>query len=450
MKNVRDFVVLVGIVVFVAGVGKAQDIVDMVKRVKPAVVTVLAKNAFGIEEGQGSGFFIARNQIITCFHVIDGASAISIRLNDSTLIKAKHIIAQDSLADVAILELESNAPARITPLVLQNKLPEQGERIYVVGNPLGLEQSVSDGIVSSVRVQKKEGKVIQFTAAISSGNSGSPLLDGKGNVYGVAKTVLEGGQNLNFACPSERIPKVNLATPIAFLPTTKKYDGVEMNVTDAFTVDTTLRGIPPAGLSLKEQNIWRLRTAALRVQWESEIVDKNLTRLTRAVKRNFSDLDISTDTLLMRQAHAVVIEGLGDNYGLSSLSPEDQGVIAGIRQGLMYMGAAMAMKASITPIESMTGMLEERGQIWVELEKDANYAVITLSDTSKIKDVDLAVFYQDSTEKWIPLASDTRDSAHPYTGFEAPHTGEYAIVWRVAKRAEGIKQGGVGAIIFAE
>ena len=444
----RNTVLLSICIVFVSVYAGAQDIVDMVKRVKPAVVTVIPKNAFGIDEGEGSGFFIARNRIVTCFHVVEGASAVAIRLNDSTVIKAKHIVAQDSVADIAILELETSAPTRISPLQLQAKLPEQGERIYVVGNPLGLEQSVSDGIVSSVRVRKEEGKVVQFTAAISPGNSGSPLLDAKGQVYGVAKTVLEGGQNLNFACPTERISALKIADPITFLPSTKKYGGVEMSVEKAFEVDTVLIGTPPSNIPLKDQNIWRLRTAALRVQWDAAIVDRNLTRLSRAVKRNYSELDIATDTLNMRQAHAVVMESLGDNYGLSSLSAEDQAVISGLRQGLAYMGARMLMASSITPVESMTGMLEDAGQIWVELDKDEDYMVITLSDTTKIKDVDLAVFYRDSASKWVPIASDTRDDPHPYTGFTAPISGEYAIVWRVAQHVEAAKSGGVGAIVL--
>jgi len=185
--------------------GHGQDIVGMVKRVKPAVVTVVPENAFGLDEGLGSGFFIDRTRVVTNYHVIDGASAVRIKLNDSTKLHARHIVAQDSALDLAILEIDVPKGWNMSPLPLLTQDPEQGQRVYVVGNPLGLEQSVSDGIVSSVRIVKDQGKQIQFTAAISPGNSGSPLLDANGKVYGVARTIVQGGQNLNFAIPSEQI-----------------------------------------------------------------------------------------------------------------------------------------------------------------------------------------------------------------------------------------------------
>lgn len=427
---------------------QAQDIVEMVKRVKPAVVTVTAKNAFGLDDGEGSGFFISKNRIITCFHVVEGAAGVTVRLNDSTELTVKHILAKDSIADIAILELNGNAPARITPLQFIQKLPEQGERIYVVGNPLGLEQSVSDGIVSSVRDRKDEGQVIQFTAAISRGNSGSPLLDSKGMVYGVAKTVLEGGQNLNFACPASRVTALSTTTVIPFEPSTKKYGDEVLHVVDAFEIDTTLIGTPPEGALVIDRNLYRLRTAALRLQWDADIVDKNLTRLTRAIQRRYSELNIRTDTINMRQARAVVMESLGDNYDLSTHSPEEQAVVSGIRERLAYVGTRLLMKKSIAPIAGMTGILNHSGQIWVELDKDSDYLILGISDTSSIKDVDCAVFYRDVSNKWIAVASDTKTSAHPHASFTAPVTGEYAIVFRVAQLVEGIKRGGVGAIVL--
>jgi hypothetical protein len=429
-----------------------QDIVAMVKRVKPAVVTIIPKNAFGFEEGQGSGFFISQNRVITCYHVIDGASMVSIRLNDSTTINAKHIVAQDSAADVAIIELESPAPARVIPLKMLNKQPEQGERIYVVGNPLGLEQSVSDGIVSSVRVQKEQGKVIQFTAAISPGNSGSPLLDATGAVYGVARSVLEGGQNLNFACPTERIPAPLDVGAISFVATTKSYLGEEMAVKDAFVVDTTLEGVPPKGMMLIDQNLWKLRVAARRLGWQPDVVDKNMSRLSRAVKRKYEDLNITTDTLSMKRAYSVALESLGSNEQHLGLAGGMLGnfseAFEGLQQGLEYAFSRYSPLTSASPMMSIGTLIETTHQLWTELEKDQQYAVLTISNDRMIEDMDMVVFYRDSTNTWIPIASDTQSDALPSESFTAPVTGEYAIIWRVARFVDDNEIGAFVAIVI--
>jgi hypothetical protein len=89
--------------------------------------------------------------------------------------------------------------------VLANSSPREGDKIIVVGNPLGLEGSISDGIVSAFRTTRDLGKLIQITAPISPGSIGSPVINTNGEVIGVATLNLEGGQNLNFAISSERL-----------------------------------------------------------------------------------------------------------------------------------------------------------------------------------------------------------------------------------------------------
>ena len=87
----------------------------------------------------------------------------------------------------------------------------QGEEMLIIGNPLGLEYSVSNGIVSAIRNDETMGKVIQFNAPISSGNSGSPLIDLNGYVSGIVSYQYEEGQNLNFAIS---IQQLNLLEPV--------------------------------------------------------------------------------------------------------------------------------------------------------------------------------------------------------------------------------------------
>jgi hypothetical protein len=118
--------------------------------------------------------------------------------------KINRIIAEDQDGDLVIAS--SDAPAgEIFPVALTENLPEVGEKIIVIGNPLGLEQTVSDGIVSAVRSNQQKIKYIQITAPVSMGNSGGPLLNMRGEVIGVATFQYRQGQNLNFCVAAERL-----------------------------------------------------------------------------------------------------------------------------------------------------------------------------------------------------------------------------------------------------
>src|SRR5207248_11758035 len=88
---------------------------------------------------------------------------------------------------------------------------QAGESFVVIGNPYGLEGSVSNGIVSAVRQISGYGKIIQITASISPGSSGSPVVNMLGQVIGVATLQAAEGQNLNFAVPAERISQLKIS-----------------------------------------------------------------------------------------------------------------------------------------------------------------------------------------------------------------------------------------------
>jgi tetratricopeptide (TPR) repeat protein len=97
------------------------------------------------------------------------------------------------------------------PLPIVRAVPQEGESIVVVGNPFGLEGSVSNGIVSAVREISGYGKIIQITAPISPGSSGSPVVNMFGQVIGIASLQAAEGQSLNFAIPSERILQLKVS-----------------------------------------------------------------------------------------------------------------------------------------------------------------------------------------------------------------------------------------------
>jgi len=124
-------------------------------------------------------------------------------------------LAVDEEGDLALLKVELPAE-RSRPLTLTNTLPAEGEQVFVIGNPLRLEGSVSDGIVSAVREVPDVGRVIQITAPVSHGNSGSPLFNMRGQVIGIVTVKVTNGQNINLALAAARIVNLRGAQLISF------------------------------------------------------------------------------------------------------------------------------------------------------------------------------------------------------------------------------------------
>lgn len=139
--------------------------------------------------------------VVTNWHVIENAKSVSVKALDGHSYSVVSIVAFSVDGDLAVLE--TNAPiGSYAALEIATAFPDEGDRVIVIGNPLGLlEGSVSDGIVSALRPLKNAGTVLQITAPVSPGSSGSPVLNMRGKVVGVAAFGLARGQNLNFAMP---------------------------------------------------------------------------------------------------------------------------------------------------------------------------------------------------------------------------------------------------------
>ncbi len=183
----------------------AQDILpELVKRIKPSSVAIETFDAKGNTLSRGSGFFIAADRVITNRHVIEKSSRVEIHLIDGKKFTVRGVLAVDGEGDLAMLQVDVPMALAI-PLPIVRSVPQEGESIVVVGNPFGLEGSVSNGIVSAVREISGYGKIIQITAPISPGSSGSPVVNMYGQVIGVATLQAAEGQSLNFAVPAERI-----------------------------------------------------------------------------------------------------------------------------------------------------------------------------------------------------------------------------------------------------
>jgi serine protease Do len=175
----------------------------IVKRISPAVVVVETQR--GTKKGLGTGFFInSRGQIVTNYHVLFGADQAVVRTQAGRRYPVKRIVAENKEADLVLLAADI-PPSEISPLEVSGKLPEVGEKIYAIGHPMGLEKTVSEGIVSAIRKLPKLGDIIQITAAISPGSSGGPVFNSSGVVIGVARATFRTGQNLNFAVPGRHV-----------------------------------------------------------------------------------------------------------------------------------------------------------------------------------------------------------------------------------------------------
>lgn len=183
----------------------AQDqLPELVRRIKPSAVAIETFDARGEKLARGSGFFVDVDRVVTNRHVIDGAYRAEVHLNSGHTFPVKSVLAVDAEGDVALLKVD--APANLVrPLSLDRTSPQEGESVVVIGNPFGLEGSVTNGIVSAVRDIPGFGRIIQITAPISPGSSGSPVVNMQGQVIGVATLQITGGQSVNFAIPSERI-----------------------------------------------------------------------------------------------------------------------------------------------------------------------------------------------------------------------------------------------------
>jgi hypothetical protein len=152
----------------------------------------------------GSGFLVKSNGfLVTNKHVISGASQITVTCESGEKYHKAFLLAEDDDRDIAILRIEgSNLPY----LILGNSSNvEMGEDVLLIGAPKGLAHTVSNGIVSALRMMDSGTKVMQTTAAASPGSSGGPLLTKEGAVVGVMTFAIEGGQNLNFAIPSNYV-----------------------------------------------------------------------------------------------------------------------------------------------------------------------------------------------------------------------------------------------------
>ena len=173
-----------------------------------------------VERGTGSGFIVSNDgRILTNTHVVDGADTVTVTLKDGRSFQGK-VLGKDELTDVAVVKIQAN---NLPTVALGNSEQLQpGEWAIAIGNPLGLDNTVTTGIISAtgrssnqIGAPDKRVEYIQTDAAINPGNSGGPLLNSRGEVIAMNTAIIQGAQGLGFAIPistAQRISNQLIAT----------------------------------------------------------------------------------------------------------------------------------------------------------------------------------------------------------------------------------------------
>jgi serine protease Do len=186
----------------------SRDVQDLVKQLGQAVVQVRTP------EGLGSGFFVNPDgYLITNFHVIEGETEISVEVYsqengqlDRETYKQVRIIAINKFHDLALLHIEDKNAPKFKYLTLgSSDVLNVGDSVFAIGSPMGLERTVTEGILST-KTRELEGELyLQTTAQINPGNSGGPLFNLAGEVVGVTNMKILFGEGLGFAIPVELV-----------------------------------------------------------------------------------------------------------------------------------------------------------------------------------------------------------------------------------------------------
>lgn len=192
----------------------AQTTTEIAEDVGKSVVMIIVYDATGSAVAQGSGVFITNDgQILTNAHVLEDAYSVEVSSNIGTFDQVQ-ILYKDKKRDLALIHVFTDQS--VPPGLASDTDFKAGQRVIAIGNPFGLEKTVSDGLISGIRRTSDGVELIQITVPISPGSSGGVLLNEYGLVIGITTSTFHGGQNINFA--------IGLNTIIQFVEDYRKAD----------------------------------------------------------------------------------------------------------------------------------------------------------------------------------------------------------------------------------
>jgi serine protease Do len=172
--------------------------IDQVKR---GVVSITTFDQNGKPLLLGGGFFVQSNRLVTSIHVLKGASRATIRTFDGQNYSVEGIVALNEDNDLALLQ--TNTAANVSPLSLARDVESEGEQVTLVSALDDTSWKVSSGVTSNLWYIQGAGEYLRITAEVRHGNSGSPIVNDRGEVVAVAALHIEGDDELSFAVPGE-------------------------------------------------------------------------------------------------------------------------------------------------------------------------------------------------------------------------------------------------------
>ncbi len=201
-RLVPAFVLLLALALVPAAPARAMDAQKVFRDSENAVLVIYRVSVMGRVLSLGSGFVVGDGrQAVTNRHVVKESSTVTVKTADGHVYENVPVEGKSSEHDLAVLRL----PYKMSNLELAEDMPAVGQEIVAIGSPLGMERTLSTGVVSGLDRQVRENKgLIQITAPVSHGSSGGPVLDASGRVVGVATLGSVKGdiQNMNFAVPA--------------------------------------------------------------------------------------------------------------------------------------------------------------------------------------------------------------------------------------------------------
>lgn len=195
----KSFYTLLIIVAILVPVFSFADAERIFMQNRKTVVIVATFDENGNPLGQGSGFIVrADGAVVTNYHVLHEAKRINVKVG-SKILEVQGLINADKENDLVILKVKGDG----LPVVKLGDIEKvsTGQKIYSISSPKGLENTISDGILSGIREIEPGKKVLQITAPISPGSSGGPVFNENGEVIGITTFLIKEAQNLNFAMP---------------------------------------------------------------------------------------------------------------------------------------------------------------------------------------------------------------------------------------------------------
>jgi tetratricopeptide (TPR) repeat protein len=391
-----------------------------------SVFVLYAQSPSGEFVAQGSGFWVTGRKIVTNEHVAH-AGKIYVDVG-SARVPAK-IQSVDAYNDLAILTVDIEITAK--PLPLADSKPSPGDSVFAIGNPEGLERSISEGVVSASR-EIDHRELLQLTASISHGSSGGPIVNVKGQVVGVAVGFLPSGQSINFAVPASKVAALlKGGSPKPDLGLFDQIDSLREQ-----QLQGTYSDAPDSSWQKAKEQIESLLQEALENAGSNDSI---LLRVAKVAKDDWEpDIAISSAEKLVAvrpssEAHEIFAQALTQKYTFLQDESEKQKLMSRT-ESEARLAVSTARSPSAEAYSVLANVLEDRGS-YKEAQADFGLA-LTLAQRAKNSDLQLS-----STAGLIRTADALKEfdeAGHLLDGLDREGN---ATAWEWSAHADYLSQG---------